>query len=146
MIHDLDFATWLGRDLKMASFDVITNSDNSGAVIDCLLSNPSLNVHVNGNSMLSMGSPFSVGYEASFENASISYYEKSFQDAVESECYIYSEGKKEKVTFEPEAHCMSLLRGAIKDFNNEEVSDLAIENALPGLSIAFALTNSTNQR
>lgn len=142
MIHDLDFATWLGKDLKVVSYDVTTNSDNSGAVIDCLLSNNSLKLHVQGNSMLSMGSPFSVGYEASFENASISYHEKSFSDAVETECYIYSDGRKEKVTFEHDEHCKILLTEVIKDFNNEKVSDLSIENALPALSIAFELTNS----
>jgi predicted dehydrogenase len=49
MIHDLDFATWLGKDLKLDTFEVTTNADNTGAVIDCLLSNSSLKVHVNGN-------------------------------------------------------------------------------------------------
>lgn len=64
MIHELDFATWIGKELKLVSYDVTTNSDHSGAVVDCLLSNPSLNIHVHGNSMLSMGAPFGVGYDA----------------------------------------------------------------------------------
>jgi len=34
-----------------------------------------------------------------------------------------------------------LLTAAIKDFRNEKESGLAIENALPGLSIAFSLSN-----
>lgn len=140
MIHDLDFATWLGKDLKLVTFDVTTNSDNSGAVIDCLLSNNSLHIHVQGNSMLSIGSPFSVGYEATYENATISYFENSFEDAMKSECYIYSGGKKEKVTFELEEHCKNILREAIKAFHNQKVSELTIENALPALSIAFELT------
>ncbi len=143
MIHDLDFATWLGKELKIIAFDVVTTPDNSGAVIDCLLSDNSLKIHVNGNSMLSMGAPFSIGYEATFENASINYYEKSFKDANESECYIYSDGKKEKITYQLEEHCMALLRAVIKDFNKEKESGLAIGNALTSLSIAFALTNST---
>lgn len=143
MIHDLDFATWLGKDLKMLTYDVITNSDNSSAIIDCLLSNSSLKVHVQGNSMLSMCSPFSVGYEATFENAYISYLEKSSNDSVETECYIYTNDKKEKVTFELEEHCKVLLTEAIKDFSYEKESGLTIENALPALSIAFELTNST---
>jgi predicted dehydrogenase len=141
MIHDLDFVTWLGKELKLVSFDVTTNSDNSGAVIDCLLSNTSLNIHVQGNSMLSLGSPFSVGYEATFENASVSYSEKSSEDAVETECCIYSAGRKEKVHFDLDEHCKVLLSEAIKDFRNEKESGLAIENALPGLSIAFELTS-----
>lgn len=144
MIHDLDFVTWFGKDIKMLTYDVITNTDNSGAIFDCLLSNHSLNIHVQGNSMLSMGSPFSVGYEATFENASISYFEKSFNDSVETECNIYFNGKKEKVTFEQEEHCKVLLTEVIKDFSNEKESDLTIENALPGLSVAFELTNSAN--
>lgn len=140
MIHDLDFATWLGKDLKVVTFDVTTNSDNSSAVIDCLLSNKSLKIHVQGNSMLSLGSPFTVGYEATFESASVSYFEKSSEEAVESECYIYSQGKKEKVHFEPDEHCKALLSAVIKDFKNEKESGLTIENALPALSIAFELT------
>ncbi|MDD2504245.1 MAG: Gfo/Idh/MocA family oxidoreductase [Clostridia bacterium] len=142
MIHDLDFVSWLGKDLKIVSYEVTTNNDNSGAVIDCLLSNPSLKVHVQGNSMLSMGSPFSIGYEATFENASISYIEKSFQESVETECFIYSEGETEKVTFELDQHCKALLVEALKDFRNEKDSGLTIENALPALSIAFGLSNS----
>lgn len=141
MIHDLDFATWLCKDLKIVASDITTNSDNSSAVIDCLLSDNLLKIHVHGNSMLPMGSPFCVGYEATFENASISYFEKSINAPVESECYIYSDGKKEKVTFELEEHCKNLLRGAIKEFSNEKVSDLSIDNALPALSIAFELAN-----
>lgn len=143
MIHDLDFATWLGKDLKIITYDVTTNSDNSGANIDCLLSNDSLKVHVQGNSMQSVGSPFSIGYEATFENASISYFEKSSNDYFETECCIYSEGKKENVTFEPEEHCKLLLTEALKDFSNVKESGLTIENALPALSIAFELTHST---
>ncbi len=143
MIHDLDFAAWLGKDLKVVTSEVTTNSDNSGAVIDCLLSNSSLKIHVHGNSMLSFGAPFSVGYEASFENATISYYENSFQDAVETACTIYSEGKTEKITYEPEVHCMNILREAIRDFKNEKESGLTIGNALPSLSIAFELSNSS---
>ena len=143
MIHDLDFATWLGKDLKIIAYDVTTNSDNSGANIDCLLSNNSLKVHVQGNSLQSMGSPFSVGYEATFESATISYFENSLNDSFETECCIYSEGKKENVTFEPEEHCKAVLREAIKDFSNEIESELTIEKALPGLSIAFELYQST---
>ncbi|MFB1052240.1 hypothetical protein [Paraliobacillus sp. JSM ZJ581] len=140
MIHDLDFSTWLGKDLKIVSFDVTTNADNSGAVVDCLLSNHSLKIHVHGNSMLSIGSPFSVGYEATFENATISYFEKSFENIVKTECYIYSDGKKEEVSFELDDHCKVLLREAMKDFTNEKASGLTIENALPGLSIVSQLT------
>ena len=141
MIHDIDFATWLGKDLKIVASDITINSDNSGAVVNCLLSNDSLKIHVNGNSMLSMGSPFCVGYEATFENASITYFEKSINTSVESECYIYSDANKEKVTFELEEHCKNILRETIKDFSNEKVSNLSIDNALPALSIAFELTN-----
>lgn len=141
MIHDLDFASWLGDDLKIVAYDTTNNSDNSGAVIDCLISNGSLNIHIQGNSMLSMGSPFSVGYEATFEGASISYFENSSNEAVETQCYIYSDGKKEEVTFESEEHCKALLTDVIKDFRNEKETELTIEKALPGLSIAFELTN-----
>lgn len=90
MIHDLDFVTWLGEDMKLLNYNVISNFDNSGAVIDCHLSNDSLNVHLEGNSMLSPCSPFSVGYEATFEKAYITYFEKSSRDSVERECCIYS--------------------------------------------------------
>ncbi len=141
MIHDLYFVNWLEKDLKMVSFDVTNNSDQSGAIVDCLLSNHSLNVHVHGNSMLSMGFPFHVGYEATFENATISYYEKSSPDENERECYIYSDGHKQIVSFESEEHCKILLREAIKDFNNEKESGLSIDTALPALSIAFELSS-----
>lgn len=143
MIHDLDFATWLGNDLKLVTYDVTTNINNSGAVIDCLLSDHSLKVHIHGNSMLSMGSPFSVGYEATFDNASISYFEKSFEDDIVTECFIYSDAKKEKVTLDLEEHCKVVLTEAIKDFSNDKDSGLTIENALPALSIAFEMSNKT---
>lgn len=142
MIHDLDFVTWLSKDLKVDSFDVTTNADNTGAVLDCLLSNDSAKIHVRGNSMLALGSPFIVGYEATFERAFVSYYEKSSEDGVDSLCYLYSDGRKEKVTLVQEEHCLELLRAAIKDFSGDIVSGLGIENALPALSIAFKLSKS----
>lgn len=144
MIHDLDFAAWLSKDLKLISSEVTINSDNSGAVLDCLLADPSLKVHVHGNSMLSFDAPFSVGYEATFEHATISYHENSSKAAVEAECIIYSEGKSERVVFEPEAHCLALLRAVLKDFQNEKDSGLTIDHALPSLAIAFELTDACN--
>ena len=36
-----------------------------------------------------------------------------------------------------EDHCKALQADAIKDFNNESDSGLAIEDELPGLPIAF---------
>lgn len=139
MIHDLDFATWLGKDLKVVSFDVTTNADNSGAVLDCLLSNDSGKIHVHGNSMLAMGSPFTVGYEATFERATVSYCEKASKDTTETLCYIYTDGRKEEITCCREEHCLELLRAVVKDFKGDEGSGLDIENALPGLSIAYEL-------
>lgn len=58
MIHELDFITWLSKDAKLVARNVISNSDNSGAVMDCLLSCDSFSIHVNGNSMLALPSPF----------------------------------------------------------------------------------------
>ena len=142
MIHDLDFVTWLSKDIKLDSHNVITNSDNSCAIIDCLLSENSLNVHLQGNSMLPLSSPFSVGYEATFEHAYISYFENSSRDSYDSECYIYYDDKKEKITLERDEHCKSLLKAAIMDFCNNKDSGLAIENALPALTIALKSINT----
>lgn len=142
MIHDLDFITWLEKDIKVFAYDVITNPDNSAAVIDCLLSAPSFKVHIQGNSMLPIASPFSVGYEATFEKAFISYFEKTSKDSVKTECCIYFNDKKEKVSFEREEHCKAVLVAAIKDFTDQKDSGLSIENALPGLSVALELSHS----
>ena len=137
MIHDLDLVTWLSKDIKLHSHITITNPDNSCAVMDCLLSDNSLNVHLQGSSMLPLCSPFSVGYEATFEQAFISYFENSSNDSFDSECYIYYDDKKEKISFEREEHCKSLLKAAIMDFSNKKDSGLSIENALPALTIAL---------
>ncbi len=142
MIHDFDFVTWLSKDLRIVSCNVATNSNNSGAVVDCLLSDDTLKIHVQGNSMQPVGSPFSVGYEATFENASVTYFEKSFHDAVQTECYIYSDGRKEKVSFEIDEHCKAMLEAVIKDFCNDKANRLSLENALPGLSIAYELAHA----
>lgn len=140
MIHELDFITWLSKDAKLLACNVTANSDDSGAVMDCLLSCDPFSVHVQGNSMLALPSPFEAGYHATFENACISYIERSSRDFFESECCIYHNGKKEKITLEREEHCKAVLAAAIKDFLNEKESGLAIENALPGLFLAFELS------
>lgn len=140
MIHDLDFATWLEKDLALASYSVVTNADQSGAVVDCLLSSPKRKIYVQGNSMTSMGSPFSVGYEAIFEDATISYFDNSFSDSVETACYLYCNNRKTKIYFEPEEHCLNLFKKVLHDFRTETASDLSMENALPALNIAFELS------
>jgi len=55
-------------------------------------------------------------------------------------------GTKEQVVFEREEHCKALLAAAIKDFKNQGDSGLALENALPGLSLALELTESILRR
>jgi len=91
-----------------------------------------------------MGSPFSVGYEATFEHAYISFFEKSTRDSVETECCVYTHDKKEKVIFEPEEHCKALLKAVIEDFSSDKDSGLGLESALPGLSLALSLSNPSS--
>ena len=142
MIHDLDFAAWLGKDLKLISCSVTDNPDHTGAVIDCLLSNETLQIHVEGNSMRSPGTPFSVGYEATFEHATICYQENDSEAGELAECTVYTKEQETKISFPPEAHCRRLLEDVLHDFRNKEASALSIENALPALKTAFALGKS----
>lgn len=139
MIHDLDFAMWIEKNLSLSKATLISNTENTGAVVDCLLSNDTLNVHVHGNSMLPETAPFSVGYEAIFEKASISYFEESASDLLNSKCCIYTNNTKENLTFELLPHCEALLDAVIKDMRNEKPSNLSLENALNALNIAFKL-------
>ena len=96
-------------------------------------------------SMLPMSFPFTAGYEATFENASVSFYEKVLNGYVETGCRIYTYDKKETVTLKREEQCKALLTAAINDFCHDKNSGLSIENALPGLSIAFELSGSTGK-
>ena len=142
MIHDLDFAAWIGKNLKLISYQTTTGFNQNGAVIDCLLSNQLLQIHIEGNSMRSPGTPFSVGYEATFENATICYRENDSEAGEIAECSIYTDGQKLKVSYPPEAHCRLLLEAVLHDFSINEPGILSLENAMPALEIAFALSHS----
>jgi UDP-N-acetylglucosamine 3-dehydrogenase len=71
MIPDFDFVTCL-----LGSSDKIVSQGKNGTSHEQILMNdPDMVVGVEGSSMLPMGHPFTVGFEATFENEVITYFE-----------------------------------------------------------------------
>ncbi|MDA3845760.1 MAG: Gfo/Idh/MocA family oxidoreductase [Vallitaleaceae bacterium] len=139
MIHDLDFITWLLGKPKDMFYKAIESDDHTKAYIDCQLLYDNSLVHLVGHSMAPFGYPFSVGYEAVFDNGMIRYYEDGYEDHQEGALEVFFDGTKETIKLEEVMHCKAVLEQVVLGHKNGDLSRLKLADALVSLELALKM-------
>jgi UDP-N-acetylglucosamine 3-dehydrogenase len=121
MIHDIDFATWMCGKPEQISALLVDGLPGQCAVTG-YWTGLNTRVELFGSSMMPMGYPFAVRYEAIFEKGVVRYAEDGYQDREEKRLEVFSEGRMESVEI-PTANCYET---AIR-----HVVDCIVDNAVP---------------
>ncbi|MCR5062416.1 MAG: Gfo/Idh/MocA family oxidoreductase [Treponema sp.] len=130
MHHDIDFVLQLlgkpdaisveGKDVRpeCSVVNAILNYENAVATI-------------HGNSALFNSCPFSVGFEATFENAFIRYFEDGYQDGrTDTKFEIFTDEKQEEIKLKQQ-NCYELVcHNVLGSILENKKSKLDIEHAL----------------
>lgn len=73
--------------------------------------------------------PFSVGYEAVFENAVVCYYEDGFDDRTETKLVVFSDENKEEIPLPQANYYEGVIKHVLQCLRTGESSCLDIQEA-----------------
>ena len=130
MHHDIDFVLQLlgkpdtisveGKDVRpeCAAVNAVWNYKNAVTII-------------HGNSALFNSCPFSVGFEATFENAFIRYFEDGYQDGrTDTKFEIFTDEKQEEIKLKQQNCYQLVCHNVLESILENKKSRLDIEHAL----------------
>lgn len=136
MIHEFDFVTWLlGKPNKIAATG-IEGKEGESHVITILNYNDTI-VEVHASSMMPDYHPFTVAYEAIFENGTVEFVENGYADREEKSLVLYT-GQEKKVIDLADRNCYEeSIKHVLKCCQYNIPSRLSIDDAIMSLEIAL---------
>lgn len=146
MIHDFDFVTWLLGLPDAVDAKGMAMGEKS-AMVSAHLSYKGASVEVQGASCMPMSYPFTVGFDAIFEEASVHFLERGYEDRVEASMVVYTKSGAEKIAL-PEANCyLEALKHVVACVQAKEKSPcLDLSEALLSLKVAFEVGDIVNRK
>lgn len=138
MIHEFDFVTWLlGNPIKITALGVRGKIGESH--ISSLLNYEDTVVEIQASSMMPNYYPFSVGYEAIFENGTVEYIENGYRDREEKSLKIFTKDAMEEINI-PKINCYEeSIKHVVECCENNMQTRLGIDDAISSLKIALEI-------
>lgn len=138
MLHEFDYVTWLlGSPNKITAAGVQSKEGESH--VSALLNYDDAIVEVQSSSMMPYQHPFTVGYEAIFENGTVEYIENGYADREEKSLNLFT-NQGQKVL---ELLCRNCLEESIKHVveccEKDIPTRLSIDDAIASLKIALEI-------
>ncbi|MCM2674462.1 Gfo/Idh/MocA family protein [Alkalicoccobacillus plakortidis] len=138
MIHDFDFITWLlGSPLQINAQGI--NGRKRESHIQAALTYSDTIVSVEGSSMMPFAAPFTVGYEAVFEEGRITYQEDSYQDTVVNSFKKYKDNKEEDIQITNKNCYEESLKHVVACCQTNAGTRLSLDAAIKSLEIAIRI-------
>ncbi|MDF2803273.1 MAG: gfo/Idh/MocA family oxidoreductase [Anaerocolumna sp.] len=136
MIHEFDFVAWmLGRPNSITASGVAGKEGESHVIT--LLNYDDTIVEVHASSMMPDHHPFTVGYEAVFENGTLEYVENGYTDREEKSLILFTNQKQEVVEV-PDCNCYEEAMKHVLECHQKNISTrLSIDDAVISLEIAL---------
>jgi predicted dehydrogenase len=132
MIHELDFVTWLSGSPKEIIAAGI--SGNSGeAQVQALLNYDDTIIHIEASSMMKKSSPFTVSYEAVFENAVISYINNGYPNYEEKSLTLFTDDEKQNLIIEDRNCHEESIKHVLQCIENNASTIIGIDAAITSL-------------
>ncbi|WP_010095189.1 Gfo/Idh/MocA family protein [Ornithinibacillus scapharcae] len=136
MIHDFDFVTWLlGSPSNITSQGKNSKQGQSYALV--ILNYDETVVRVEGSSMMPFGHPFTVGYEAIFDNGSITYQEDGYEDRNETKFLRSTHNNLEQIELIHKNCYEESIREVIDCCKNDSPSRLSLKAAVEALAVSI---------
>ncbi|MBE5960572.1 MAG: Gfo/Idh/MocA family oxidoreductase [Lachnospiraceae bacterium] len=140
MTHDIDFVSYLmGRPEKMQVEKVLGKVGQYSVSLLCSYGNAF--AEINASSMMPMGYPFSVSYEAILDNAVVRYYEDRYKgqnDRIDTKLTLYTENASKDII--PHNDCYyEMIRYAVKMVQSAEKPINDISDAVISMDMALRI-------
>jgi UDP-N-acetylglucosamine 3-dehydrogenase len=143
MIHELDFATW---DSDAINLDHITiwgreNHTKEQALVHTSFESEDYITSVSVNSQLPMSHPFTVGYEAFFEQGKLVFHESSTQTTMEASLVEFTSAGTQKLTLETVDPYEKSIQHALAYFSQDQTTDIpaiiGLDEAIKSITLAL---------
>lgn len=138
MIHELDFVTWLlGTPNKITTSGV--NSKEGECHVITLLNYNDVVVEIQASSMMPRSYPFSVEYEAIFENGTIEFVENGYEDRTEKSLKLFTDKGMETLELSNRNCYEESINHVVECCEKNTPSLLSIDAAIASLEIALKI-------
>lgn len=149
MIHELDFITWLLGSTALSSVWGTNGGKEEQALVRVSFEESGVSAEVTVSSLMPDSYPFTVGYEAYFEQAKLVFHESDdMQGNIDTALYEYSKAGKQEIVLEKQDPYKQSLQHAIHCLQDCSESVLSLNQALQSMEIALnlkqRLTGSTD--
>ncbi|MCM1992182.1 Gfo/Idh/MocA family protein [Oceanirhabdus seepicola] len=140
MIHEFDFITWLLGSPDNISVSGLPTKEGESIVIANLNYKDTL-VQVQSSSMMAKYYPFTVGYEAVFENAVIEFSEKCYEAGSDISCKLYTNSTVMDIELNDKNCYEESIKHVLDCCNKNIPTKLGIDDAIKSLEIAINAKN-----
>ncbi len=141
MIHEFDFITWLlGMPDKISSLGI--NGKTGQSHVSALLLYEDTIVEVQGSSMMPLSHPFTVAYEAVFENGTIEYTENSYPDRCENSLTLFTANDKKDLKILGKDYCEQSIKHVIECCTKDIPTILSLDDAIKSFKVALKIKDS----
>ncbi|NOU77653.1 gfo/Idh/MocA family oxidoreductase [Paenibacillus sp. LMG 31459] len=142
MIHELDFIDWLLDSPAPSAVWGTSGGKDGQALVHASFLQPEVSAQLIVSSQMPDSYPFTVSYEAYFEQAKLVFHEVSYANGdIEASLTVYSSEGQENIPLPPNNPYEKSLRHALQCLQDGTDSILSIQHALKSLEIAFMLTD-----
>lgn len=141
MIHDLDFITWLPGNLPLSAVWGTSGGKDGQALVLAYFDTPDVSAEIIVSSQMPKDYPFTVGYEAYFEQAKLVFQESDYADgSIDAKLYEYGGFGKQEIILDKLNPYEKSLRYALQTFQSGEESIISLEHAVIAAEAAFEIT------
>jgi UDP-N-acetylglucosamine 3-dehydrogenase len=138
MIHEFDFVTWLlGMPNKISTLGV--NSKDGESHVSALLSYDDSLVEVQSSYMMPKSYPFTVAYEALFEDGTVEYIENGYENRCERTLKCFTDKGMEVLELSNRDCYEESIKHVIMCFKENIPSLLSIDDAIDSLNVALTI-------
>lgn len=138
MIHELDFVTWMLGTMELHSVWGTDGSKSDQALVRAIFQQTNVSVEIVVSSQMPTSYPFSVGYEAYFEQGKLVYQESdNMNGTVESSLIEYTNVGKQELLLDPVNPYEKSLEHALQSLEEDTLSVIELEAAMLAIELAI---------
>lgn len=140
MIHEIDFVSWLiGNTKRISAFG--SSSKQSQAFVNAHLSYDDTLVEITASSMMPLSYPFTISYEAIFENASLEFCEQCFESGSKVTLIEYTRDGAKEIQLPIVDSAKESIQHVLACLNNQAQSIITVDDAIFSLDMAHQIRN-----
>lgn len=140
MIHELDFVTWVLGSMEPNLVWGTDGGKSDQALVRAIFQQPNVSVEILVSSQMPTSYPFSVGYEAYFEQGKLIYQESdNMNGAVESSLIEYTAAGKQDLLLEPANPYEKSMEHALQCLLEGRSSIIELDHAMQAIELAISI-------